>query len=86
MSMSLLVMRMTGVATILAAVSLAFWLVFGAPRDWDGGMRFLRLALGLGCLGAIRGGAKLVFPDTGDDTDPGEAPDPAQGDGRGTRV
>ncbi|MCC9709107.1 hypothetical protein E4N62_29985 [Streptomyces sp. MNU76] len=84
--MSHLAMRMTGLATILAAVSLAFWLVFGAPRDWDGGMRFLRLALGLGCLGVIRGGAKLVFPDTGDDTDPGEAPDRPQGDGRGTRV
>lgn len=79
-------MRMTGVATILAAIALAFWLIFGAPRDWDGGMRFLRPALGLGCLGAIRGGAGLVFPDTGDDAGPSEAPGRSPDGGRGTRV
>ncbi|QYX78061.1 hypothetical protein [Streptomyces akebiae] len=46
----------------------------------------LRPALGLGCLGAIRGGAGLVFPDTGDDAGPSEAPGRSPDGGRGTRV
>ncbi|MEI5524000.1 hypothetical protein WB401_18520 [Streptomyces brasiliscabiei] len=78
--MTHLVLRVAGVATILAGIVFAGWLVFGAPRDWDGGMRFLRLALGLGSLGAIKGGAELVYPDTRDDTPPerpGDTPDAA---------
>ncbi|WP_327728169.1 hypothetical protein OG250_16455 [Streptomyces sp. NBC_00487] len=83
--MHLSVSRITGVAAVLAGIALGLWVAFGAPRDWHGGMRFLRYALVLGCLGAISGGAKLVFPDTsGDlpDATSREAPD----GGSGSRV
>lgn len=56
--------RVAGVAAVLVGIAVASWVVFGAPHDWEGGMRWLRYGLALGSLGAISGGARLMFPDT----------------------
>lgn len=56
--------RVVGVATMVAGIAIASWVVFGAPHDWEGGMRWLRYGLALGSLGAISAGARLMFPDT----------------------
>ncbi|MFE0377557.1 hypothetical protein ACFW1M_18675 [Streptomyces inhibens] len=53
--------QMAGVATMAAGIAFAAWLVFGAPHDWDGDVRLLRAALGLGATAVISGGARLIF-------------------------
>lgn len=55
--------RTTGVAVVLAGIALALWMAFGPPRTWTEPMRWWRLPLGLGVLGLISGGARLMFPD-----------------------
>ncbi|MFJ9849506.1 hypothetical protein [Streptomyces sp. NPDC101150] len=50
-----------GGATMAAGIAFAAWLVFGAPHDWEGEVRWLRLALGLGAMAVISGGARLIF-------------------------
>lgn len=55
---------MAGVASVLAGATVALWLVFGPPRDWEGGMRWLRHGLALGSLGVIILAARLIFPAT----------------------
>jgi hypothetical protein len=62
--MSPVLSRVVGGATVLAGVAVASWVVFGAPHDWEGGMRWLRYGLALGSLGAISAGARFIFPDT----------------------
>lgn len=56
--------RTAGVASVLVGVTVAAWLVFGPPQDWEGGMRWLRHGLALASLGLISFAARLVFPDT----------------------
>ncbi|MEJ8649047.1 hypothetical protein WKI65_13365 [Streptomyces sp. MS1.AVA.3] len=53
--------RMAGVAVMAAGIAFAAWLVFGAPHDWDGDVRLVRMALGLAATGMISGGARLIF-------------------------
>jgi hypothetical protein len=55
---------MAGAASVLVGITVAVWLVFGPPRDWQGGMRWLRHGLALGSLGAIVFATRLMFPDT----------------------
>ncbi|MEV6653762.1 hypothetical protein [Streptomyces sp. NPDC051219] len=50
-------------AVLLAGAALGFWIVFGSPHQWEGGLRLLRLALGMTALGLISGSAWLMFPD-----------------------
>jgi len=54
--------RMAGVASVLVGVTVALWLVFGPPQDWEGAMRWLRHGLALGSLGVIVLAARLIFP------------------------
>ncbi|MFF3745953.1 hypothetical protein [Streptomyces kronopolitis] len=44
-----------------AGIALACRLVFGASQEWEGGVRLLRMALGLAATAAISGGARLIF-------------------------
>ncbi|MFF8968676.1 hypothetical protein [Streptomyces sp. NPDC014995] len=60
--------RTAGAAGALVGVAVAVWLVLGPPRDWEGGMRWLRHGLALGSLGVIVFSARLMFPDTQDGT------------------
>ncbi|MEV5484157.1 MULTISPECIES: hypothetical protein [Streptomyces] len=53
--------RVAGAALMAAGIAFAAWLVFGAPHDWDGNVRLLRMALGLGATAVISGGARLIF-------------------------
>ncbi|WP_235445970.1 hypothetical protein [Streptomyces sioyaensis] len=53
--------RVAGGALMAAGIAFAAWLVFGAPHDWDGNVRLLRMALGLGATAVISGGARLIF-------------------------
>lgn len=53
--------RMAGAALMVAGIAFAAWLVFGAPGDWEGDVRLLRAALGLGATAVISGGARLIF-------------------------
>ncbi|MCL6734251.1 hypothetical protein [Streptomyces neyagawaensis] len=59
--MSIGLRRAGGIVGVVGGIGLAAWLVFGAPHDWDGGMRLLRHGLALVSLGAINGGAWLMF-------------------------
>ncbi|WP_162889883.1 hypothetical protein [Streptomyces olivoreticuli] len=54
--------RLSAVVVLLAGIALGLWLAFGAPHEWDGGLKLLRFALGLGVLGLVGGSAKLMFP------------------------
>ncbi|MEU5428810.1 hypothetical protein AB0H73_24920 [Streptomyces olivoreticuli] len=54
--------RLSAVVVLLAGIALGLWLAFGAPHEWDGGLKLLRFALGLGVLGLVSGSAKLMFP------------------------
>ncbi|MGX1848735.1 hypothetical protein [Streptomyces sp. NPDC055299] len=53
--------RLAGGAVMAAGIAFAAWLVFGAPHDWEGEVRLLRMALGLGATAVISGGARLIF-------------------------
>ncbi|WP_406210878.1 hypothetical protein [Streptomyces decoyicus] len=53
--------RIAGVVLMVAGIACAAWLVFGAPHDWDGDVRLVRMALGLAATGVISGGARLIF-------------------------
>ncbi|RNG17723.1 hypothetical protein EEJ42_29595 [Streptomyces botrytidirepellens] len=59
---------MAGVASVLVGVTVALWLAFGPPRDWEGGMRWLRHGLALGSLGVIVFAARLMFPESREGT------------------
>ncbi|MEV0222723.1 hypothetical protein [Streptomyces sp. NPDC050704] len=48
---------------MLVGITVATWLVFGSPQDWEGGMRWLRHGLALASLGVISLAARLMFPD-----------------------
>ncbi|MFI0780575.1 hypothetical protein [Streptomyces sp. NPDC021212] len=58
---------MAGVASVLVGITVALWLVFGPPQDWEGGMRWLRHGLALGSLGVIILAARLIFPTAEED-------------------
>ncbi|GAA0335183.1 hypothetical protein [Streptomyces blastmyceticus] len=60
--MSLLIRRLSAVVVLLAGIALGLWLAFGAPHEWDGSLKLLRFALGLGVVGLVTGSAKLMFP------------------------
>ncbi|MEU2869369.1 hypothetical protein ABZ769_09200 [Streptomyces olivoreticuli] len=60
--MSLVMRRMCAVAVLLVGIALGLWIAFGSPHEWDGGLKLLRFALGLGVLGLVSGSAKLMFP------------------------
>jgi hypothetical protein len=62
--------RIAGIALLLLGVAVVLWRALGSPRDWEGGMRWLRTGLMLGALGAISLSARLVFPGA-----KGDAPD-----------
>lgn len=64
--------RLLGVAIVLAAMALAFWLVLGPPSDWEGVARFVRFGVLLSCFVVIGGAAQLVYPDKPED-EPTEA-------------
>ncbi|MEU0659759.1 hypothetical protein [Streptomyces lavendulocolor] len=61
--------RTAAVIVLLAGIALGFWVVFGSPHDWAGGMRLLKFALGLTSLGMITASAWLMFPGSPDDDD-----------------
>ncbi|WP_245738057.1 hypothetical protein [Streptomyces sparsogenes] len=69
--MSPVLSRVAGVVTLVVALATVVWLAFGAPSDWEGGIRWLRHGLVLGCLGLFTLSARLIFPATRED-----APDP----------
>ncbi|MFI9581731.1 hypothetical protein ACIHCQ_07795 [Streptomyces sp. NPDC052236] len=78
--MNLAVRRLCAVAVLLIGITLFFWIVFGAPHEWKGGLRLLRLTLGMSAVGLISGSALLMFPSTpGEDGEDGEDGDPAAG-------
>ncbi|UNO44011.1 hypothetical protein KGS77_18365 [Streptomyces sp. MST-110588] len=52
---------MGGVAVMVAGLAFAAWLVFGPVHYWEGGARLDRMAMGLAAMGAISGGAWLIF-------------------------
>ncbi|MES4908473.1 MULTISPECIES: hypothetical protein [unclassified Streptomyces] len=62
--MSPAVSRMVGIAALLVGIAVALWLAFGPPRDWEGGMRWLRHGLVWGALGLAALSARLMFPAT----------------------
>ncbi|WP_437045290.1 hypothetical protein [Streptomyces sp. enrichment culture] len=59
--------RTIGIVTMAVGIVVAAWAVFGPPRDWEGGMRWVRHGLALGSLGAVSLSARLMFPDTDED-------------------
>lgn len=59
---------MAGVASVLVGATVALWLAFGPPQDWEGGMRWLHHGLAWGSLGLIVLAARLIFPPTREDT------------------
>ncbi|WP_159769803.1 hypothetical protein [Streptomyces sp. HM190] len=59
--MSIALRRTAGIAGVVGGIGLAAWLVFGALRDGEGGVRLLRHGSALVSLGAIYGGAWLTF-------------------------
>ncbi|MCL7430119.1 hypothetical protein [Streptomyces sp. YS415] len=60
--------RMVGMGSVLVGIALASWLIFGPPRDWEGGVRWLRHGLAWASLGVIILAARLMFPDTKKDS------------------
>ncbi|MCC3766852.1 hypothetical protein [Streptomyces sp. UNOC14_S4] len=60
--MNLALSRICAVAVLLLGIALSFWNVFGAPHDWEGSMKWLRLPLWLAVPGLISASAKLMFP------------------------
>ncbi|MEU7282012.1 hypothetical protein AB0A69_25035 [Streptomyces sp. NPDC045431] len=78
--MSTALRRTAAVLVLLAGTALGFWVVFGPPHDWTGGMRLLKFALGLTSLGLISGSAWLMFPGSpDDDEDDDTTPHPMTG-------
>ncbi|RLV01307.1 hypothetical protein CTZ27_12415 [Streptomyces griseocarneus] len=65
--MNLALSRICAVAVLLLGIALSFWNVFGAPHDWEGNMKWLRLPLWLAVTGLVSGSAKLMFPSTAAD-------------------
>src|SRR5690349_926632 len=59
--------RLAALAVLLSGIGLALWLGFGAPQDWHGGMRLLRMGMGLTAIGMITASSWLMFPDRTDD-------------------
>ncbi|MGW1072281.1 hypothetical protein [Streptomyces sp. NPDC002537] len=55
--------RIAAIAVLLLGIALGAWVVFGAPHEWDGDMKLLRLVLGLSVLGLVSVSAKLMFPE-----------------------
>ncbi|MFF1482582.1 hypothetical protein ACFVYD_34400 [Streptomyces sp. NPDC058301] len=73
--MSTALRRTAAVIVLLAGAALGFWVVFGSPHGWVGGMRLAKLALGLTSMGMISASAWLMFPGPpGDDDDSPPAP------------
>ncbi|GGU29157.1 hypothetical protein [Streptomyces lavendofoliae] len=67
--MSTALRRTAAVLVLLAGTGLGFWVVFGPPHEWTGGMRLLKFALGMTSLGMISASAWLMFPGSPDDDD-----------------
>lgn len=57
-----MIRRLAALAVLASGIGLALWIVFGSPQDWHGGMRLLRMGLGLTSLGAITASSWLMFP------------------------
>ncbi|MGA4947745.1 hypothetical protein NCG97_20255 [Streptomyces lydicamycinicus] len=53
--------RVAGIVMMVAGIALGAWLVFGAPHDWEGNVRLVKMAMGLAATGMITGGARLIF-------------------------
>ncbi|MCX4639148.1 hypothetical protein OG775_29220 [Streptomyces platensis] len=53
--------RIAGIVMMVAGIALGAWLVFGAPHDWEGNVRLVKMAMGLAATGTITGGARLIF-------------------------
>ncbi|MGI5356483.1 hypothetical protein ACQI4E_14415 [Streptomyces sp. CA-252508] len=77
--MPVVLRRTLAVIVLIAALALGFWVVFGSPHEWTGGMRLLKFALGLTSLGMISASAWLMFPGSPDDDDDDTAPPPFTG-------
>ncbi|GAA4908482.1 hypothetical protein ACFPM3_12550 [Streptomyces coeruleoprunus] len=58
--------RAAGVAVLLLGISVALWMTFGAPQQWQGTTRLWRIVLGFSFIGLVTGGAWLMFPDKGE--------------------
>jgi hypothetical protein len=61
------VRRVAGLGCVLLGIVAALWLALGPPRDWEGGMRWLRQGLAWGSVGVVALAARLVFPDRSDE-------------------
>ncbi|MEU8891450.1 hypothetical protein [Streptomyces sp. NPDC048442] len=75
--MSLTLRRTAAFVVLLAGIALGFWVVFGSPHDWLGGMRLLKFALGTTSIGMITASTWLMFPDSpsgGDEDNTSAAP------------
>ncbi|QGV79411.1 hypothetical protein [Streptomyces ficellus] len=78
--MSTVLRRIAAVIVLLSGAALGFWVVFGAPHGWVGGMRLLKFALGLTSLGLVTASAWLMFPGSpDDDEDDDTTPHPMTG-------
>ncbi|MEV6397013.1 hypothetical protein AB0M39_19870 [Streptomyces sp. NPDC051907] len=62
--MNIVLRRVFATTVLLGGIALALWCVFGAPHDWTGGQRLLRLALGVTAMGLITASTWLMFPGT----------------------
>ncbi|MFI0983284.1 hypothetical protein ACH4SP_40525 [Streptomyces sp. NPDC021093] len=71
--MSMILRRAAAVIILLAGITLGFWVVFGSPHDWSGGMRLLKLALGLTSVCVITASTWLMFPGSPDESDEADA-------------
>lgn len=79
--MTIVLRRVCAVIVLITGAALGFWLVFGSPHDWEGALRFGRLALGLTSMCLISASAWLMFPGSPEDDeeaahDPAPAPGP----------
>lgn len=77
--MPVVLRRTFAVIVLIAGIALGFWVVFGSPHEWTGGMRLLKLALGLTSLGMISASAWLMFPGSPGDDDDDTSPHPVSG-------
>ncbi|MFC8917885.1 hypothetical protein E2C00_13710 [Streptomyces sp. WAC05374] len=77
--MSIVLRRTAAVVVLLSGAALGFWVVFGAPHDWTGGMRLLKFALGMTSLLMVSASAWLMFPGSPDDDDDDTSPPPITG-------
>ncbi|MFF8291398.1 hypothetical protein ACF068_19505 [Streptomyces sp. NPDC016309] len=82
--MSTALRRTVAVLVLLSGAALAFYVVFGSPHEWTGGMRLLKFAMGLTAMAMISISARLMFPgtpedDKDDDNDDASTPPPFTG-------